>query len=106
VVVGVVVLLAVAVVVLPGVIDWNDYKGPIQAQLRGLTGRNVVIGGDIHVAVLPAPAIIANGVRMANVEGASAAGRWPGKLGFRARPHREGWLDQHRAARIRRRRDV
>lgn len=73
VVVGLVVVLAVAVVVLPGIIDWNDYKGNIQAQLKSLTGRDVVIAGDIHIAVLPAPAVVAHGVRMANVKGASAA---------------------------------
>jgi len=73
VVVGLVVVLAVAVVVLPGIIDWNDYKGTIQRQLKGLTGRDVVIAGDIHIAVLPAPAVVAHGVRMANVEGANAA---------------------------------
>ncbi|WP_316978994.1 AsmA family protein [Shumkonia mesophila] len=72
-VLGLVAILAIAVVVLPGVIDWNDYKGTIQAQLKGLTGRDVVIGGDIHIAVLPAPALIANGVRMANLKGAGAA---------------------------------
>jgi len=73
VVLGLVVVLAVALVVLPGMIDWNDYKGTIQAQLKGLTGRDVVIGGDIHIALLPTPALIANGVRMANVNGAGAA---------------------------------
>jgi len=72
-VLGLVAILAIAVVVLPGVIDWNDYKGTIQAHLKGLTGRDVVIGGDIHIAVLPAPAVIAEGVRMANVKGGSAA---------------------------------
>ncbi|MBE0532888.1 MAG: AsmA family protein [Rhodospirillales bacterium] len=72
-VLGLVAILAIAVVVLPGVVDWNDYKGTIQAHLRGLTGRDVVIGGDIHIAILPAPAVIANNVRMANLKGASAA---------------------------------
>lgn len=72
-VLGLVAILAIAVVVLPGVIDWNDYKGTIQARLKGLTGRDVVIGGDIHIAVLPAPAVIAQNVRMANINGGSAA---------------------------------
>lgn len=73
VVVGLIAVLAVAVGVLPGLIDWNDYKDPIQAQIKALTGRDVVIGGDIRIAVLPAPAVVANGVRMANIDGASAA---------------------------------
>lgn len=72
-VLGLVAVLAIAVVVLPGVIDWNDYKGIIQARLKGLTGRDVVIGGDIHIAILPAPAVIAQNVRMANANGGSAA---------------------------------
>ena len=73
VILGLVALLVAAVIVLPGFIDWNDYKTPIQAQLKALTGRNVVIGGDIHITVLPTPAVVASGVRMANIKGASAA---------------------------------
>lgn len=72
-VLGVLALLAAAVVVLPGFVNWNDYKGDIQAQLKGLTGRNVVIGGDIHITVLPTPAVVANNVRLANIKGAGAA---------------------------------
>lgn len=73
VILGLVALLVVAVIVLPGFVDWNDYKNTIQVQLKALTGRNVVIGGDIHITILPTPAVIANNVRLANVKGGSAA---------------------------------
>jgi len=66
------VLLIAGVLVVPGMIDWNHYKGDIQAQAKALTGRQLTIGGDIKITVLPAPALIANGVALANLEGAAS----------------------------------
>lgn len=66
------VLLIAGVLVVPGMIDWNHYKGDIQAQAKALTGRDLQINGDIKITVLPAPALIAGGVALANLEGASS----------------------------------
>ncbi|MBI2978885.1 MAG: AsmA family protein, partial [Rhodospirillales bacterium] len=66
------VLLIAGVLVVPGMIDWNHYKGDIQAQAKALTGRDLMISGDIKITVLPAPALIAGGVALANVQGASS----------------------------------
>ncbi len=70
--VGLFILLVAAVVVVPGYIDWNDYKDVIAAQAKAATGRDLVIGGDIRIAVLPSPALFAKDVRLANLEGATA----------------------------------
>ena len=70
---GLLVLLVVAALVVPGFIDWNAYKAEIAAQAKAATGRDVTIGGDIRMTVLPAPALLARDVRMANLAGASEA---------------------------------
>ena len=62
-----------AVLVVPGFIDWNQYKGELTAQARTFLGRDLVINGDIEISLLPAPALVAGDVRLANAEGASAA---------------------------------
>lgn len=64
------VVTAAAVLVGPGLIDWNQYKADIQAQVRSVTGRDIHINGDISITVLPAPALIAADVTLANMEGA------------------------------------
>ncbi|MDD9876912.1 MAG: AsmA family protein [Magnetovibrio sp.] len=69
---GLIVLLAAAVVVGPNVVNWNDYKGEIAQQVRDLTGRELTINGDIRIAVLPAPALVASDIALANPDGASA----------------------------------
>ncbi len=68
---GVAVVVA-AVLALPHLIDWNEYKGVLAAEARALTGRQLTIGGDLRLAVLPAPALVARDVRLANVEGAKS----------------------------------
>lgn len=70
--VGLVVVLIAAVLIVPGMIDWNDYKKEITAQAKAVTGRELVIGGDIKITVLPAPALRVNDVRLANLAGASS----------------------------------
>ena len=67
-----VVVAAAAVLVGPGLIDWNQYRGDIQAQVRKATGRDIRINGDISITVLPAPALIIHDVSLANLDGAQA----------------------------------
>ncbi len=68
----IVVLLVAAVLVGPGLINWNDYKDDISGQVRDLTGRELTIAGDIQLTVLPSPALVVNEVSFANAKGASA----------------------------------
>ncbi len=67
-----VVLTVAGVLIVPNFIDWNDYKGDIQRLVKSQTGRELVIDGDIRIAVLPAPALVAQRVRFANVPGTVA----------------------------------
>ena len=69
---GLVALLVLAVVVGPGLIDWNQYKAELGRQAERYTGRGLIIDGDLEVSLLPAPALIAHDVRLANVPGAGA----------------------------------
>ncbi len=69
---GLVVILVVAVLVGPNFIDWNAQKGRITAEVERLTGRKLIIDGDLSLTILPAPAFSAARVRFANVEGGSA----------------------------------
>jgi uncharacterized protein involved in outer membrane biogenesis len=67
----VLVSLAVAtVLVLPGFIDWNAWRGEIARRISALTGRAVAIDGEIDFALLPTPILSAEGVRVASAEGA------------------------------------
>ena len=60
-----------AILIVPSYIDWNDYKSEIAAQAKKATGRNLKIEGDIRIAILPAPALVAHQVRFANAKGAA-----------------------------------
>ena len=69
---GLIGLMAVAVVVVPNVIDWNSYKPEISEQVRKLTGRDLIIAGDIDLKILPSPVLIAEKVSLSSIEGAQS----------------------------------
>ena len=66
-------ITAVALLVGPGLWDWNGYKPEILERFKAETGRQIAIDGDLSFAVLPSPRFAVDGVRIANVEGATAA---------------------------------
>lgn len=69
--VGLVVLLLAAVLIAPSFIDWNQYKDEIAAQVKAVTGREIVIAGDIDLALLPVPTLSVEDLRLVNVPGAA-----------------------------------
>lgn len=70
-IVGALVVASIALVlILPSVIDWNQYKGQITEQARLWTGRELVIAGDLDLSIFPTLALKADDIRFANVEGA------------------------------------
>ena len=69
---GLVVLLIAGILIGPNFVDWNAHKGRIASEVRELTGRTLTIDGDISLTLLPAPALTANDVRLANIEGGSS----------------------------------
>ncbi|MBL4615838.1 MAG: AsmA family protein, partial [Magnetovibrio sp.] len=73
--IGVVVVLALlvgAVVIAPSFIDSAAIKDEITEQVRTATGRELSIGGNLEVRLLPAPSLIANDVRLSNAKGGQA----------------------------------
>ena len=72
VVAAVVAVLLAAVLLGPGLVDWNAYKGRIAQAAYDATGRRLTIDGDISLSVLPAPKLVVRGVRLANVAGGAA----------------------------------
>jgi len=64
--------LVAAVLIVPSFIDWNRYKTQITEPVEELTGRKLVIAGDVSFTVLPAPAFSANELLFANAQGGRA----------------------------------
>jgi len=69
-IVGIVaVLLVIATVVLPMIVDPNNYKDEIAAAVKDETGRDLVIGGDIEWSVFPSIGLKLSDVKLGNPEG-------------------------------------
>jgi len=66
------VLLVGAILVGPSFIDWNQYKTEITAQAFEMTGRELIVDGDISLSLLPSPSLEVNKVRLANLAGGEA----------------------------------
>jgi AsmA protein len=69
VVLGIVVLFAVAVTVFVLTFDPNDYRDAISAQVKRVTGRDLVIEGDLGLSVFPWVAIDVGKTRLGNAPG-------------------------------------
>lgn len=68
--IGVVLLLAIAaIVVLPMVVDPNDFKGEIVERVQKQTGRDLTIAGDLDLSVFPWLGVQVNGVEISNAPG-------------------------------------
>ncbi len=65
-------VLVTGVLVAPSLIDWNEYKAFIAGQVKEATGRDLVINGDIQIALLPAPALVAEDIELSNLAGAAS----------------------------------
>ncbi len=70
--IGLVVLAIAAVLVVPGLVDWNDFKPEIAAEVKKATGRDIALEGDLAFAVLPYPHLSVEGVRLSNIPGAAS----------------------------------
>ncbi len=68
-VVALVVLLVAAAVVLPMVVDPNDYKDEIAAAVEKQTGRSLQIEGDIDLSVFPWLGLDIGATRLSNAVG-------------------------------------
>lgn len=59
-------LLVAAVWVVPGLLDWNRYRGSIEALASAGVGRPVRIEGDVTLQLLPQPVLTASSVQVAD----------------------------------------
>lgn len=67
---GVLVLLIVAaVVIVPAVVDPNDYKGEIITKVQEQTGRTLQINGDLKLSVFPWLGVEIGGLKLSNAQG-------------------------------------
>ena len=61
-IIGVLVILIVGLLVAPSFFDWNQYKPQAIGAIKDKTGLDVVLNGDVKVALLPAPYAYINDV--------------------------------------------
>ena len=67
VILGIVILLVVgAIIIIPLVVDPNDYKDQITALVKDKTGRELQIEGDIQLSVFPWLGLELGAVRLSN----------------------------------------
>ena len=55
--IGLVVIAVAALLVGPGLWDWNGYKPEILARIKAETGRQMMIDGDLSLAIVPSPRV-------------------------------------------------
>ena len=67
---GLIILVVAIVFVAPLFIDWNSYKAEVSRHIKKVTGRELAINGNIRIAILPAPAFVAEDLSFANLNGA------------------------------------
>lgn len=58
--------------ILPRAIDWEPHKARLAGILAEATGREVVLGGPLEIALLPQPMLVAQQFRLGNAPGAVA----------------------------------
>lgn len=63
-----VIALVVGVVAVLKSMDFNQYKGMIADMAKEATGRDLVISGDLSLALGLSPAVVVDGVSFSNAE--------------------------------------
>jgi len=57
-----------AIIILPGLVNWNEYKSVIEDKIKESTGNIAEIRGDIKLELLPSPAIWINDIKILNID--------------------------------------
>lgn len=79
-------ILIVAAIAVPLAVPTGTWKAEIEQRVTAATGRKLTIAGPVHLSLLPAIAVIANDVTLANPPGAKDAAMASfGKLEVRVR---------------------
>ena len=63
------ILVLSALFAAPLFIDWNDYRPAFETQATKLLGREVKVGGKVHLVLLPAPELRFDHVKVADESG-------------------------------------
>ncbi len=63
------ILVLTALFAAPLFIDWNDYRSVFETQATNLLGRQVKVGGKVHLVLLPAPELRFDDIKVADQEG-------------------------------------
>jgi len=63
------ILVLSALFAAPLFIDWNDYRPVFETQATKLLGRQVKVGGEVHLVLLPAPELRFDGIKVADQQG-------------------------------------
>lgn len=61
--------ILIALFAVPAVIDWNNYRNSFEQQASRLLGREVRVGGNVTLRLLPAPYVSVENVRIADASG-------------------------------------
>lgn len=69
-----IVLLAIgALFAVPPMVDWNQYRGVFEEEVSRFLGREVRVGGDVRLRILPIPYVGFEKVRIADAPGISGS---------------------------------
>jgi uncharacterized protein involved in outer membrane biogenesis len=69
---GLLAAVLAALFAVPLFVDWNGYRGVIEEEASRILGRDVRVGGNINVRLLPTPYLRFEKLRIADIsEGAS-----------------------------------
>ncbi len=66
---AVLILVLSALFAAPLFIDWNDYRSVFETQATNLLGRQVKVGGKVHLVLLPSPELKFDDIKVADQEG-------------------------------------
>ena len=66
-----VVVIIVALLVVPSLINWNSYKAEVTTAVNEATGRNLELRGDLSLSLLPFPSLSVEDAVLGNVDGAT-----------------------------------
>ncbi len=65
---GLVLLVLVAALAVPGFVDWGQHRAEIERRLSDAVGMEIVTTGPIRIDLLPSPRIAIDGVRLGNAD--------------------------------------
>lgn len=65
-----VIAVIVAIFIAPSFLDWNKEKEALKKNVKELTGREIVVQGEIEFNLFPEPAFLVGGVSLQNSPGA------------------------------------